>query len=72
MVGVFALAGTPPAVMETLRKAIKEVASDQEFRSRIAATGSPVQYLDAPAFDQYWKSDSVSLERAVSRIGKVD
>ena len=70
--GVFALAGTPPAVMETLRKAIKEVASDQEFRSRIAATGSPVQYLDAPAFDQYWKSDSVSLERAVSRIGKVD
>ncbi|HCW17222.1 MAG TPA: Tat pathway signal protein [Achromobacter sp.] len=70
--GVFALAGTPPAVMETLRKAIKEVANDPEFRSRIAATGSPVQYLDAPAFDQYWKSDSVSLERAVSRIGKVD
>lgn len=70
--GVFALAGTPPAVLERLRQAIRDVANDPEFRSRIAATGSPVQYLDAPAFDEYWKADSASLERAVNRIGKVD
>lgn len=70
--GVFALAGTPPAILEKLRQAIKDVANDPEFRSRIAATGSPVQYLDAPAFDEYWKADSASLERAVNRIGKVD
>ncbi|MGE8565633.1 Tripartite tricarboxylate transporter family receptor [compost metagenome] len=70
--GVFALAGTPPAVLEKLRQAVRDVATDPEFRSRIAATGSPVQYLDAPAFDEYWKADSASLERAVNRIGKVD
>lgn len=70
--GVFALAGTPPAILEKLRQAIRDVANEPEFRSRIAATGSPVQYLDAPAFDEYWKADSASLERAVNRIGKVD
>jgi len=31
-----------------------------------------MQYLDAPAFDDYWKKDSASLEVAVKRIGKVE
>ena len=70
--GVFALAGTPPAVIETLRRAVKEIAADPGVQARIAGTGSPVQYLDAPAFDDYWKKDAASLEVAVKRIGKVE
>jgi len=70
--GVFALAGTPPAVVEKLRQAVKEIANNPELQARIAGTGSPVQYLDAPAFDEYWKKDSASLEVAVNRIGKVE
>lgn len=70
--GVFALAGTPPAVVEKLRQTVKEIANNPEVRARIAGTGSPVQYLDAPAFDEYWKKDSASLEVAVNRIGKVE
>ncbi|QVQ27180.1 tripartite tricarboxylate transporter substrate binding protein [Achromobacter deleyi] len=70
--GVFALAGTPQAVIDKLRQAVKEIASDPGVQSRIAGTGSPVQYLDAPAFDDYWKKDSASLEVAVNRIGKVE
>lgn len=70
--GVFALAGTPPAVIDKLRQAVKEIANDPGVQSRIAGTGSPVQYLDAPAFDDYWKKDSASLEVAVNRIGKVE
>lgn len=70
--GVFALAGTPPAVVEKLRQAVKDVATNPEVQARIAGTGSPVQYLDAPAFDEYWKKDSASLEVAVNRIGKVE
>ncbi|WP_088156316.1 tripartite tricarboxylate transporter substrate binding protein [Achromobacter xylosoxidans] len=70
--GVFALAGTPPAVVEKLRQAVKEIANNPEVQARIAGTGSPVQYLDAPAFDEYWKKDSASLEVAVNRIGKVE
>ncbi|MGS1108877.1 tripartite tricarboxylate transporter substrate binding protein [Achromobacter anxifer] len=70
--GVFALAGTPPAVIEKLRQTVKEIANNPEVQARIAGTGSPVQYLDAPAFDEYWKKDSASLEVAVNRIGKVE
>lgn len=70
--GVFALAGTPPAVIDTLRRAVKQIADDPALQARIAGTGSPVQYLDAPDFDAYWKKDSASLEVAVQRIGKVE
>ncbi|SEJ90977.1 tripartite tricarboxylate transporter substrate binding protein [Achromobacter sp. NFACC18-2] len=70
--GVFALAGTPPAVIDTLRRAVKQIADDPTLQARIAGTGSPVQYLDAPDFDAYWKKDSASLEVAVQRIGKVE
>ncbi|CAB3686916.1 hypothetical protein LMG26685_04581 [Achromobacter mucicolens] len=70
--GIFALAGTPPAVIDKLRDAVKQIADDPAVQARIAGTGSPVQYLDAPAFDDYWKKDSASLEVAVQRIGKVE
>ena len=70
--GIFALAGTPPAVIDKLRQAVKQIADDPAVQARIAGTGSPVQYLDAPAFDDYWKKDSASLEVAVKRIGKVE
>ncbi len=70
--GIFALAGTPPAVIDKLRQAVKQIAEDPAVQARIAGTGSPVQYLDAPAFDDYWKKDSASLEVAVKRIGKVE
>ena len=69
---MFALAGTPPAVIDKLRQTVKDIANNPEVRARIAGTGSPVQYLDAPAFDEYWKKDSASLEVAVNRIGKVE
>jgi len=70
--GVFALAGTPPAVIDKLRQTVKDIANNPEVQARIAGTGSPVQYLDAPAFNEYWKKDSASLEVAVNRIGKVE
>ena len=70
--GVFALAGTPPVVIDKLRQTVKDIANNPDVQARIAGTGSPVQYLDAPAFDEYWKKDSASLEVAVNRIGKVE
>ncbi|MFC4277824.1 tripartite tricarboxylate transporter substrate binding protein [Achromobacter aloeverae] len=70
--GVFALAGTPPAVLDRLRQAVKDVATDEKVKALIAGTGSPVQYLDAQAFDAYWRKDSASLALAVRKIGKVE
>lgn len=70
--GVFALAGTPEPIIQKLRAAMHAVANDERTKKRIANTGSPVQYLDAPAFDTYWKTDAAALETAVKRIGKVE
>jgi len=70
--GIFARAGTPQAVVDKLRQAVREIAGDPGVQARIAGTGSPMQYLDAPAFDDYWKKDSASLEQAVKKIGKVE
>jgi tripartite-type tricarboxylate transporter receptor subunit TctC len=70
--GIFALAGTPPAVIDKLRDAVKQIADDPAVMARMGGTGIRVLYLDAPAFDDYWKKDSASLEVAVKRIGKVE
>ena len=70
--GIFALAGTPEPVIARLRDALRNVANDEKVRSTIAAAGSPLQYLDAPAFDDYWKADTATLSAAVQQIGKVE
>ena len=70
--GLFALEGTPQPVIDKLREAARAIANDEKVRAAIGRTGSPVMYLDAPAFDEYWKRDSASLATAVQRIGKVE
>lgn len=70
--GIFALAGTPPAVIAKLRDAVKQIADDPAVQARIAGTGSPVQYLDAPQFQQYWDADAAKMTEAVRKIGKVE
>ena len=34
--------------------------------------GSPLDYLDAPAFQVYWDKDAAVMTDAVRRIGKVE
>ena len=41
-VGIFAPAGTPPAVVERLNREIAEVAKDPTVRQRLAAQGNPL------------------------------
>jgi hypothetical protein len=38
----------------------------------ITRAGSPVDYLDAPAFQAYWDHDAAVMTEAVRRIGKVE
>lgn len=69
---VFALAGTPEPVVGRLRAAMAKVAGDEKVKASIAAAGSPVLYMDAPAFQAYWKEDAAAMAQAVQRIGKVE
>jgi tripartite-type tricarboxylate transporter receptor subunit TctC len=70
--GVFVQEGTPAPVVERLRAALRALAADPEFQQMILRTGSPLQYLDGPAFADYWKLDVATMSEAVRRIGKVE
>jgi len=70
--GIFVPAGTPIPVVDQLRQAARQAANDPKVQSAINAAGSPIQYLDAPEFAQFWAKDSKSLADVVRRIGKVD
>jgi tripartite-type tricarboxylate transporter receptor subunit TctC len=70
--GVFAPAGTPTAIQDRLRAALRQAVAEPELRRALEAAGSPVDYRDGEAFDRFFREDSARLVRAVQRIGKVD
>jgi tripartite-type tricarboxylate transporter receptor subunit TctC len=70
--GIFVPSGTPAAVIDQLRQAAKQAVSDPKVQTTITTAGSPIQYLDAPEFAQFWANDAKLLAEVVRRIGKVD
>jgi len=70
--GVFAPAGTPPALRETLRQAMATVARDPEVQRALAASGNGLDHRDGAAFEAFFREDTARLVRAVQRIGKVE
>jgi tripartite-type tricarboxylate transporter receptor subunit TctC len=70
--GVFAPAATPAPVITKLREAVKEAANSSEFRAAMDKVQTPVSYLDAPEFANYWERDAARLKVALEKIGKVE
>ena len=70
--GIFVPSETPPLVINQLRQAAKQAAFDPKVQAAITSAGSPIQYLDAPEFAQFWAEDAKTLAEVVRRIGKVD
>ena len=70
--GAFAPAGTPPAVLTTLRDAIRKAVSMPEFTGAMEKLRSPISYLDGPEFGKFLANDSAMLRKAVQAIGKVE
>jgi tripartite-type tricarboxylate transporter receptor subunit TctC len=69
---LFVPAGTPEPIVQKLRAAAQKVATDPAVQQTIGRAGSPVDYLDAPAFQTYWDADAAKMSQAVRRIGKVE
>jgi tripartite-type tricarboxylate transporter receptor subunit TctC len=69
---LFVPAATPEPIVQRLRAAAQKVAADPAVQQTIARAGSPVDYLDAPAFQTYWDADAATMTEAVRRIGKVE
>jgi len=69
---LFVPAKTPDEIVQRLRAAAAKVAVDPAVVQTIAKAGSPIEYLDAPAFQRYWDADAKVMTQAVRRIGKLD
>ena len=69
---LFVPAATPDEIVQKLRAAAQKVAADPLVQQTIQRAGSPVDYLDAPAFQSYWDRDAAMMTEAVHRIGKVE
>ena len=69
---LFVPAKTPDEIVQRLRAAAAKVAADPTVVQTISKAGSPIEYLDAPAFQVYWDADAKVMTQAVRKIGKLD
>ena len=70
--GIFAPAGTPDAVMKTLRDGVRAMVADEEFKASMVKLETPINYLDAPEFKKFWDEDAKRLIEVVRKIGKIE
>lgn len=70
--GAFAPAGTPPAILATLREAIRKAVASPEFSGAMEKMKSPPAYLDGPEFQKFLAKDIAMQRNAVQAIGKVE
>src|SRR5262245_39234412 len=70
--GMFAPRGTSPAVMKTIREAVKQAVNSAEFKTAMEKLETPIAYLDPPEFQKFWDKDAKMLADAIKRIGKIE
>lgn len=70
--GVFVPAATPPEVVDTLSSQLDKLAADPGFAKTIGNTGSPLDYLPADKFNDYWKQDASAIAETVRKMGKIE
>ena len=70
--GLFVQSGVSPEITDRLREAAKMAANDEKVKTVLEGVGSPIQYLDAPAFQSYWNADAKKMADIVKTIGKVE
>jgi tripartite-type tricarboxylate transporter receptor subunit TctC len=68
--GVVAPAAIAPNVQYKLRAAVRAAVADPQFVSAMAKVSTPISYLDAPEFKDFWVADAARLRVAVEKIGK--
>jgi len=50
--------------------AVRAAVSDPQFTGAMAKVSTPINYLDAPEFKDFWVADAARLRTAVLKIGK--
>ena len=70
--GLVAPKNTPPHVIKILRDATRQAAKEPEVVNAHANMETPVAYMDAPEFNEWWAKDAAKLAEVVKKIGKVE
>jgi tripartite-type tricarboxylate transporter receptor subunit TctC len=68
--GVVAPAAVPANVQHRLRAAVRAAVADPQFVGAMNKVSTPISYLDAPDFKDFWVADAARLRVAVEKIGK--
>ncbi len=68
--GVVAPAATPAEAQHKLRAAVRAAVADPQFAGIMTKVRTPINYLDAPEFKDFWVEDATRLRNAVLKIGK--
>jgi tripartite-type tricarboxylate transporter receptor subunit TctC len=71
-VGLFVPTGTPDAAVKVLRDATRKAVEDPGLKSAMANLSTPIHYLDAPEFRQFWDRDAKRMAEVVKAIGRVE
>jgi len=71
-VGMFAPKGTPAQVVGYLRETLNKAAHSDQFKVALVNLGQELDYMDQPAFAEFWEADTKRIEAAIRAIGKVD
>jgi len=69
---LFAPRGLPPAVVTTLRDAVRRAVQDPEFKTAAEKVQTPIAYQDADEFRAFWDADARKLAAIIKQIGKVE
>lgn len=70
--GVFAPVGTPDAVINRLRAAVKDGSVHPTFTQAMAAQRTPIQYLDSEEFVRFLQVDTQRLDAVLTKMGKIE
>ncbi|MBI3515184.1 MAG: tripartite tricarboxylate transporter substrate binding protein [Proteobacteria bacterium] len=70
--GMFAPVDTPPAIIETIRAAVRKSVDDDGFKRAMTTMGTPVRYLEGAKFSAFVADETRRLAEVVKRIGKLE
>ena len=70
--GLVAPKATPPHVIKILRDATRQAVKEPEVVSAHAKLETPIAYMDADEFNDWWAKDAARLAEVVKKIGKVE
>ncbi len=70
--GLFVQTGTPDAVVNRLREAVKKAAAHPSFVQAMNSLNTPIQFLDSNEFANFLVADTRRFEDVLTKMGKIE